>query len=292
MKNNSDEVIIQQKNPNNLANSNFNQNESYIDQSKKNNTKLNENYSKSENEKGLEINLNKINDSNTTKEEESIYITDENIQYCSSPKSGLVSIKKTKNNNNAIINIGSQICNITNTITLNIAMIKKEINGSEIKSDIPRSTTHKKKEKEINDKQNNDNNNNNLNIEIMNSKSFNCKDSQNDRDKRDKIKSFFTKKSKRYKDSNDKINKILTCEDINATNNIKKNSKVKKKKSKVRKSQEKNETKNSNEHNKSSIHFEKEKIIKKMKKKTQKIKNKTDYETLIEKKREKAKRER
>ena len=37
MKNNSDEVIIQQKNPNNLANSNFNQNESYIDQSKKNN---------------------------------------------------------------------------------------------------------------------------------------------------------------------------------------------------------------------------------------------------------------
>ena len=35
MKNNSDEVIIQQKNPNNLANSNFNQNESYIDQSKK-----------------------------------------------------------------------------------------------------------------------------------------------------------------------------------------------------------------------------------------------------------------
>ena len=252
-----------------------------------NNTKLNEKYSKPENEKGLAINLNKINDSNTTKEEESIYITEENIQYCSSPKSGLVSIKKTRNNNNSIINIGSQISNITNTITFNIAMIKKEINGSDIKSDIPRSCTDKKIEKEMNNKQNNDNNNNNLNIGYMNSKSYSGKDSQNDKDKKDKIKSFFTKKSKRYKDSNDKINKMPTCEEINASNNMKNNSKTKKKKNKSRKSQEKKEK--NNEHNKSSINIEKEKNFKKMKKKTQKIKNKTDYEKLIERKRNKEK---
>ena len=252
-----------------------------------NNTKLNQKCNKPENEKRLEINLNKINDSNTTKEEESIYITDENIQYCSSPKSGLVSIKRTKNNNNAIINIGSQISNITNTITFKIAMIKKEINGSDIKSDIPRSNTNKKKEKEINDKQNNDNNNENNNIENINNKSNISKDSQNYRDKKNKSKSFFKKQSKRCRNSNDQINKMPTCE-INATNSMKKNSKVKKKKSKVRKSQEKNEN-NNYEQSKSSIYFEKEKNIKKVKKKTQKIKNKPDFQKLIDKKREKEK---
>ena len=97
-------------------------------------------------DKELEINLKKINNSDTTKEEESIFIAEENIAYCSSPKSGLVSIKKSMNNDNAIVNIGSQISNITNTVTFTIDMIKKEINCPEIKSDFSKSNTYRIKE--------------------------------------------------------------------------------------------------------------------------------------------------
>jgi hypothetical protein len=99
----------------------------------------------------LENDINKVNDINTTKEEDSIYIADEIISYCSSPTSGIVSIKKTKRNNNAIISLGSEISNITNTITLNIAMIKKEINNTEL-NHIERSNTDKKKLMQIESK--------------------------------------------------------------------------------------------------------------------------------------------
>ena len=109
--------------------------------------KLKENLELTQNESKNDI--NKKSDTNTTNEEaneeDSIYIIDEIISYCSSPTSGLVSIKKTKKNNNLLINIGSDISNITNTITFTIAMIKKEINKTEINNGIGRSNTSKKK---------------------------------------------------------------------------------------------------------------------------------------------------
>ena len=58
-----------------------------------------------------------------------IHSLQEVISYCSSPKSGLVSIIKTKPNNGTFINIDPEISNITNTITLKVAMIKKRISS-------------------------------------------------------------------------------------------------------------------------------------------------------------------
>ena len=92
----------------------------------------------------IESDINKANDINTTKEEDSIYIIDDIISYCSSPTSGIVSVNKTKKNNNTFINIGPEISNITNTITLKISMIKKEINNIDF-NHLERSNTEKKK---------------------------------------------------------------------------------------------------------------------------------------------------
>ena len=71
--------------------------------------------------------INKNNDISTTKEDES-YITDEVIQYCSSPKSGLVSIDNSNNSNNNIFStLSIEKNDIRNTVTMSIAMIKKEM---------------------------------------------------------------------------------------------------------------------------------------------------------------------
>ena len=85
-----------------------------------------------EHQNETENDSNKMIDNNTTNEDDSIYTIDEVISYCSSPKSGLVSIKKTKTNKDTFLSIGSEISNITNTITFKIAMIKKEISFTEI----------------------------------------------------------------------------------------------------------------------------------------------------------------
>ena len=76
-----------------------------------------------------EIESNKNNNISTSKENES-YITDEIIQYCSSPKGGLVSINITKNNNKKLTQIPTDKNRITNTITINIA-IKNELDLNE-----------------------------------------------------------------------------------------------------------------------------------------------------------------
>ena len=73
----------------------------------------------------------KSNDISTTKEDES-FIVDEVIQYCSSPKRGLVSININNNNGNndilsSISTRRNDTINFRNTITMNIAMLKKEI---------------------------------------------------------------------------------------------------------------------------------------------------------------------
>ena len=70
--------------------------------------------------------INKNNDISTTKEEDS-FIIDDLIQYCSSPKQGLVSINISNNSNNEIMPIPTEKNRIANTITMTIAMIRKEI---------------------------------------------------------------------------------------------------------------------------------------------------------------------
>ena len=223
---------------------------------------------------------NKINDNenNTTNGDDSIYTIEELISYCSSPKSGLVSIIKTKPNNGTFINIDPEISNITNTITLKVAMIKKEISFSESKSsndrEINRVQTHHKKEK----KYDNDNS-----IYIPN-KTYSSKEPINDKDKKDKMKSFFKKKTKRIKDHQNSQN-IQNNEEMNCSHKNIKNKISKGKKKKTRKSQDKIEICKNMEHSKSTnnIEREKEKGIKKSRKRTKESKN-DDLHKIVKKK--------
>ena len=232
-----------------------------------------------ENKSKNDINNKKANASN---EDDNIYIIDEIVSYCSSPTSGLVSIKKTKNNNKLSINIGSDISNITNTITLNISMIKTEINNKENNKGIIRSISNIKNENK--EKQDNDINNN-----LKYRKSCSNKDHiQTDKDKKDKFKSFFKKKTKRIKDMKKKVSndKIIQKRSSGLK---KKTSKTKNKK--IRKNQEKYEEKKNHELSKSSSNIDKDKDkekekdkehnIKKYKKKTHKERGEKDYDQII-----------
>ena len=69
--------------------------------------------------------LNKNNDNSTTKEDDS-YIAEEIIQYCSSPKTGLVSINVSNDVNkvNKVFTLIPSEKNIRNTIMMKISMIK------------------------------------------------------------------------------------------------------------------------------------------------------------------------
>ena len=114
---------------------------------------INKDYKKKEIKSKLIINeleTNKNNDISISKENES-FITDEVIQYCSSPKGGLVSINSTDDSNKKFTPIPSEKNNITNTVTMSIAMIKKEIVLNDWNCDkmkIRNSSFHKDIEKE------------------------------------------------------------------------------------------------------------------------------------------------
>ena len=229
--------------------------------------------------------INKINDINTTKEEDSIYITDEIISYCSSPKTGLVSIKKTKNKNISIINLGSDISNINNTIILTIDMIRKEMNDSEFDNEIGRSKTDKKK---INQEQQDSDNSNMSNLVYLNTKTCSNKENnKNNKEKKDKTKSFFKKKIKKMKENKDIKNKyknnIEEIEEINIKEKEKKKS-SKSKKKKIRKIQEKYEENKNMEHSRSFSNLERNKSNKNPRKKTYKLKTENDFKELINKK--------
>ena len=77
----------------------------------------------------IENEINKNNDISTTKEEDD-FIIDDLIQYCSSPTQGLVSIKIS--NNNKITPVSIEKNGITNTITMTVDMIRKEIDLQEV----------------------------------------------------------------------------------------------------------------------------------------------------------------
>ena len=167
-----------------------------------NETKLKEkNISDKNIERGKENDINKINDNNTTKEDDSFYTFEEAISYCSSPKSGLVSIKKTKYNNNAFIpflNYGSEICNITNTITFKIDIMKKEMDLTEVSQDVNRSNTGLK-EKQVSNKSEKSMNT------YHNDSTQNNTNNQNE----NKVKSIFKKRIKKSKENNDELAKNL-----------------------------------------------------------------------------------
>jgi len=145
-----------------------------------------------------ENDINKINDNNTTKEDDSFYTFEEAISYCSSPKTGLVSIKKTKYNNNSFIpflNYGNDICNISNTITFKINIMKNETDLTEISQDVERSHIGLKEKQNSNKSEKSTNTNHNDSTQ-------NNTNNQNE----NKVKSIFKKRIKKSKENNDELN--------------------------------------------------------------------------------------
>jgi hypothetical protein len=98
----------------------------------------------------IKENENKNNDISTTKEDDS-FIADEPIQYCSSPRRGLVSINISNNINDNFTQIPTEKNRITNTVTMRIAIIKKEINLKDSDMVIKRRSTYCKLEESENE---------------------------------------------------------------------------------------------------------------------------------------------
>ena len=207
----------------------------------------------------LENDCNKNNDISTTKEEES-FITDEVIQYCSSPKRGLVSINISKNVNEKLSPVPTEknmIPSITNTVTMNIALIKKEIDIKDIDKIKKRRCTFNKDEE--NEKENHFKNKEHFDKLIKeNNKDNKCK--SNFKDKKEEF--IFTEINRRKLDS-------LNIE-INKTPIKKKTSKKKKKNKKSNEIIDENKNKERDEKKKFS--FEEENDNKKKKKKKKKNK--------------------
>ena len=204
-------------------------------------------------------------DISTTKEEES-FITEEIIQYCSSPKSGLVSINIANNINKNFTPIPTEKNRIITTITMNIALIKKEIDLDDIEVKRRSSAFHKKEEEK---------NNNKIKKMCYSNKIINDNNSNNNKsksvfkDKKNENEIINTKKVKKNinNNSNKEVNKALIKKKISKT----------KKKKKIRKSLENNEVKGNeeNEENKNerrlSLDIEDKKKKKKKKKKIKKM---------------------
>ena len=80
-----------------------------------------------------EINNNKKNelthnnDQSSTKEDENNIIFDDPIEYCSSPKIGLVSIHGSRNKNNKFFKFTEDKTDIPNTISLYVRQIKSDL---------------------------------------------------------------------------------------------------------------------------------------------------------------------
>jgi len=233
--------------------------------------------------------LKKNNDISTTKEDES-FIVDEVIQYCSSPIRGIVSINNNKSNNDTLCSISTRKndnINYRNTITMNIAMIKKEIKLERHKF---RSSTIQKFSKEENGfayKQkfysnrqskieDNDNFKTNRSKSIFNGKKENNKNNKYSKDKMlydDNSNTPLTGLGRtKYNSLNLDISKTPTNK-VQMNKNLTKN----KKKKKHRKSREKMDENDGKykEKRPSSINLENKELEKKKKKK-KKIKRKND----------------
>ena len=150
----------------------------------------------------LENECNKNNDISTTKEDES-FITDEIIQYCSSPKRGLVSINISKNYNEIITTVPPEknmIPSITNTITMNISMIKKEIDIKDLDKIKKRRCSYNKNEE--NENESNFKNKENHNFgKIMGETNRDNKCKSNFKDKKKEKEFLFTEINRRKLDS-------------------------------------------------------------------------------------------
>ena len=211
----------------------------------------------------IENESNKNNDISTTKEDES-FITDEIIQYCSSPKRGLVSINISKNNNEKITPVPPEenmIPEITNTITMSIAMIKKEIDIKDIDKIKKRRCTYNKDDE--NENENHYKNKENCHFDKLlireTNKDNKCK--SNFKDKKKEREFLFTDINRRNLELNIDINK----EPIR-----KKTSKKKKKNKKSKEQLEENKNKERDEKRKLSVGEENDNKKKKKKKKKNK----------------------
>ena len=149
--------------------------------------------------------LKKNNDISSTKEDES-FIVDEVIQYCSSPKRGLVSINSNNiSNNDVLSSISSKRndnINFRNTITMNIAMIKKEIKLERHKF---RSNTFHKF--------NNGNNDFSINNKFYSNRQSKVEDHKNFKNNRSK--SIFKEKKKNNESNKNAKDKMLIDDNSN-----------------------------------------------------------------------------
>ena len=75
--------------------------------------------------------LTRNNDQSSTKEDDNNTIFDEVIEYCSSPKIGLVSIHASRNKNNRYIKFTEDKTDIPNTVSMYIRQIKSELDKEE-----------------------------------------------------------------------------------------------------------------------------------------------------------------
>ena len=210
-----------------------------------------------------EVYLNRNVDISTTKEEDS-YIAEEIIQYCSSPKRGLVSIKSTSNIKGTITPVPTEKNRIINTVTMNVEMIKKEIELSDLDTKKNRSSTFYLKEEKRDNYKNN----------IM-SKSH---QGINKNNYIKKCKSVFKDKKNEIENLNFKSNKKRSNNNIELTKElIKKKLSKNKKKKKIRKSIEKSEEKEKeNESHKRRLSYNAENKKTKKKKKANKSKKKNE----------------
>ena len=213
--------------------------------------------------KSIKENENKNNDISTTKEDES-FIADEPIQYCSSPRRGLVSINISNNINDNFTQIPTEKNRITNTVTMRIAIIKKEINLKDSDMVIKRRSTYCKLEESENESNRNRDNR--------------CK--SNFKEKKHEFHILKSEKTKNFSNFPiTEVNRIKLSSmnvQINKMPISKKTSKSKKKK-KYRKSQEKYEDNKNKEKGEDkrrlSLGEENEHKKKKKKKKKNKKKN-------------------
>ena len=98
--------------------------------------------------------LTRNNDQSSTKEDENYTVFDDPIEYCSSPKIGLVSIHGSRNENNKFIKLTEDKTDIPNTISMYVRQIKSDLddnNTTNNKLDInffnKKQTAHVKPEK-------------------------------------------------------------------------------------------------------------------------------------------------
>ena len=190
--------------------------------------------------------LDKNIDVSTTKEEDS-FIAEELIQYCSSPKGGLVSINNSCITNESCIPMPTDKNRIKNTVTMRIAFVKNEIDNTGIEALKKRSSSFSKKDEHRN--------NNIKHITIFHSNKIITSSNNN---KISKCKSAYKDKS---------IKKSLEIDKVAIKKKMTKIKKIKKNRKSLEKSKERKENDKEKEKEKRRLSLDEAENKKKKKKK-------------------------